>query len=81
MDKREYRADQVLDCRKLSCPLPVLKTKNAISKMDMGKILEVISTDPGSVKDIEAWAKQTGQDLLEIIREDGHYRFYIKKLK
>jgi len=81
MESKSYRPDRVLDCRKLSCPLPVLKTKNTISKMEAGEILEVISTDPGSVRDIEAWARQTGQELLEIVHEDSHYRFFIKKIR
>ena len=49
--------------------------------MALGEILEMIATDPGSVKDIEAWAKHTGQELLESAREDGHFRFYIRKLR
>jgi len=81
MDETDYQPDQVLDCRKLSCPVPVLKTKHAISKLEIGGILEVICTDPGSVKDIPAWAKQTGQELLEIVHEDSHYEFFIKKIK
>src|SRR3989304_2750642 len=78
MEKKGNKPDEVLDCRKLSCPVPVLKTKHAISKLEIGGILEVICTDPGSVKDIPAWTKQTGQELLEIVHEDSHYEFFIK---
>ena len=81
MDSKKYIPDQTLDCRKLSCPLPVLKTKTTIARMAVGEILEMISSDPGSVKDIEAWAKHTGQELLKTAGEDGHYRFYIRKVK
>ena len=81
MDRKKYMPDQTLDCSKLSCPLPVLKTKTTMAKMAVGEILEMISTDPGSVKDIEAWAKHTGQELLETAGGDGRYRFYIKKIK
>ncbi len=81
MDNKKNKPDQTLDCSKLSCPLPVIKTRTAIAKMTVGEILEMIATDPGSVKDIEAWAKHTGQELLEVAREDGRFRFYIKKLK
>ena len=81
MDSKKYIPDQTLDCRKLSCPLPVLKTKTTIARMAVGEILEMISSDPGSVKDIEAWAKHTGQELLKTAGEDGHYRFYIRKIK
>jgi len=61
--------------------LPVLKTKTTIARMAVGEILEMISSDPGSVKDIEAWAKHTGQELLKTAGEDGHYRFYIRKIR
>ncbi len=81
MGRKKYVPDQILDCSKLSCPLPVLKTKTAIAKMAVGEILEMVSTDPGSVKDIEAWTKHTGHELLETAGEDGHYRFYIKKAR
>ncbi|MBI5193342.1 MAG: sulfurtransferase TusA family protein [Nitrospirae bacterium] len=81
MEKKNYNVDQVLDCRKMSCPVPVIKTKNVMSKMGSGEVLEMISTDPGSLKDIEAWARQTGQELLEVVHEDSQYRFYIKKVK
>ena len=52
-----------------------------MARMAVGEILEMISSDPGSVKDIEAWAKHTGQELLKTAGEDGHYRFYIRKVK
>ena len=81
MEKKSFKADHVLDCRKMSCPVPVLKTKNAMSKMETGEVLEMIATDPGSLKDIEAWARQTGQELLGIVHEDSCHRFYIKKNK
>ena len=81
MEKKDYKPDEILDCRKMACPMPVIKTKTTITKMGIGGILEVICTDPGSVKDIPAWVKQTGQELLETAHEDGHYKFFIKKLK
>ena len=81
MERKDYKPDEILDCRKMSCPMPVIKTKTTINKMGIGGILEVICTDPGSVKDIPAWVKQTGQELLETAHEDGHYKFIIKKLR
>lgn len=81
MDSNEHKPDKTLDCSKLSCPLPVLKTKNTIAQMAVGEILEMISTDPGSVKDIAAWVRHTGQELLEASGDNGHYRFYIRKIK
>ena len=52
-----------------------------MNKEKIIEVLEMIATDPGSLKDIEAWAKQTGQELLGIVHEDSHHRFYIKKIK
>ena len=72
-------ADQTLDAKGLNCPLPILKTKKAISKMESGQILEVISTDAGSIKDLEAFCNQTGHTLLETIEKDGVYTFTIKR--
>ena len=72
-------ADQVLDARGLNCPLPILKTKKAINKMESGQVLEVLSTDAGSVKDLEAFCNQTGNKLLETVGDDGKYTFTIEK--
>ena len=72
-------ADETLDASGLNCPMPILKTKKALSKMDSGKILEVISTDAGSVKDIEAFCNQTGNELISINEEDGKYIFTLEK--
>jgi TusA-related sulfurtransferase len=57
--------DKELDTRGLNCPLPILKAKKALSEMQSGQTLKVISTDPGSVRDFKAFAKQTGNELLE----------------
>ena len=74
-------ANQVLDCKGLSCPLPVLKTKKAMDGLALGQILEMISTDPGSKADIAAWTKRTGNELLDTVEESGTFRFFLKKLK
>jgi tRNA 2-thiouridine synthesizing protein A len=71
--------DHVLDASGLNCPLPILKTKKAINKMEKGQILEVLSTDAGSVKDLQAFCNQTGHKLLETIEDDGKYTFTIEK--
>lgn len=57
--------DKELDTRGLNCPLPILKAKKALSDMRSGQILKVIATDPGSVRDFQAFAKQTGNELVE----------------
>ncbi|HEB99576.1 MAG TPA: sulfurtransferase TusA family protein [Thiotrichales bacterium] len=71
--------DEELDASGLNCPLPILRAKKALSALDSGKVLHIIATDPGSVKDFEAFAKQTGNELLESKEEGGKYHFLIKK--
>jgi len=71
--------DQELDASGLNCPLPILRAKKALNGMENGQILRVIATDPGSVKDFDAFAKQTGNELLESTEEGGKYLFFIKK--
>ena len=71
--------DQELDARGLNCPLPILRAKKALSKMESGQVLRIIATDPGSVKDFEAFAKQTGNVLEESKEEGDEYSFLIKK--
>ena len=74
-------ADEVIDTTGLSCPLPVLKSKKALKGLEVGKVLKIISSDVGSKKDIPAWSRVTGQELLEETEEDGKYIFFVKKLK
>ena len=71
--------DQELDACGLNCPLPILRAKKTLAKMDTGKVLRVISTDPGSVKDFEAFSKQTGNELLESREQDGQFFYLLKK--
>lgn len=72
-------ADKELDARGLNCPLPILKTKKSLSDMASGQVLKVISTDCGSVKDMQAFANQTGNKLLEQAEENGEYIFFMQK--
>lgn len=72
-------ADHELDARGLNCPLPILKVKKALNAMHSGQILRVLATDPGAVKDFEAFAEQTGNMLLESSEADGEFRFRIQK--
>ena len=74
-------ADVKLDCKGLNCPLPVIKTKKMIDGMNLGQILEMTATDPGSVNDMTAWSHRTGQTLLEHKQDNGSFIFYIKKVK
>jgi tRNA 2-thiouridine synthesizing protein A len=72
-------ADQVLDAKGLNCPLPILKAKKALNSVPTDGTLEVLSTDPGSVADFQAFCRTTGNDLLEHDQTDDVYRFLIKK--
>lgn len=71
--------DKELDARGLSCPLPILKTKKSLNDLASGQVLKVVATDPGSVKDMEAFAKQTGNALLSSTEENKTYVFFMKK--
>ena len=75
----EFNVTKTLDTSGLSCPLPVVKTKKALKDIEVGDILEMISTDAGSIPDMEAWARQTGHELLESNDEGNTFRFFIKK--
>ena len=71
--------DQELDASGLNCPLPVLRAKKTLDKMQSGDILRIIATDPGSVEDIAALARQMGHDLLESRQEDDKYFYLLRK--
>ena len=71
--------DKTLDCKGLNCPLPILQTKKAMETMEPGQVLEMLSTDPGSKNDISAWAKRTGNELVESVEQGGVFTFYLKK--
>lgn len=71
--------DKELDARGLSCPLPILKTKKSLNDLVSGQVLKVVATDPGSIKDMEAFANQTGNALLSSAEIDKTYIFYLKK--
>ncbi len=75
----EFQITNTLDCKGMLCPMPVVKTKGAIKQLNVGEVLEMISTDPGSMPDMQAWAKQTGHELLEATDEGDFFRFIIKK--
>lgn len=68
-----------LDCTGLLCPMPVVKTAKAIKEMTVGETMEMIATDPGSMPDMQAWARQTKHELIEAVAEGEKFRFLIKK--
>ena len=73
-------ADELVDARGLSCPMPIVKTATAMRALPSGKVVEVLATDPGSVKDFNAWARSTGNELIESTQEGSVYRFLIRKI-
>lgn len=72
-------ADHVLDAKGLNCPLPILKAKKALKDVPAGGTLEILATDPGAVADFQAFARQTGNELLEHSENGGVYRFLLRK--
>jgi len=73
------QVDREVDARGLNCPLPILRTKKALNDMASGQVLRVLATDPGSVRDFEAFAKQTGNQLLQFAELDGVFSFLVKQ--
>ena len=71
--------DQELDTRGLTCPLPILKAKKSLNGLTSGQVLKVVATDPGSVKDFQAFSKQTGHALLSSHEENKTFVFYMRK--
>ena len=71
--------DKTIDCKGLSCPEPILRTKMGINELKSGQVLEVIATDPGSINDMAAWSKRTGNPIVESKQDGGVFQFFIKK--
>lgn len=71
--------DKELDARGLNCPLPILRTKKALTDMTSGQVLKIMATDPGSVKDFQAFAKQTGNPLLSSDAANNEFVFFMQK--
>lgn len=73
------QADRELDARGLNCPLPILRTKKALSDMNAGQVLKILATDPASVRDFQAFARQTGNELVDHGEADGAFFFLMKR--
>jgi tRNA 2-thiouridine synthesizing protein A len=73
----EFQKD--LDARGLNCPLPILKAKKALAEMETGEVLRIVATDSGSVRDFQAFAKQTGNALLAHSQSNGEYTFFMRR--
>ena len=75
------KADYTLDCYGLMCPMPIVKTASKIKDIEIGKVLEIITTDEGIKKDIVSWCNTTGNELLDIKESEGEIHVFIKRWK
>ena len=74
-------ADKVLDVKGLLCPLPVIKLSKAIKEIDVGQVVEMQATDPGAQPDMDAWAKNTGHELIESQVDGDVFLFWVRRTK
>jgi len=73
--------DRQIDCTGLFCPMPIVKTREAMTQMTAGQILAMLSDDPASDPDMRSWAQNTGHELLDVSRNGAVYRFVIRKTR
>ena len=81
LEPKLVNPDRKIDCTGLFCPMPIVKTREAITQMGVGELLEMLSDDPASEPDMRSWARNTGHDLLEITRSGIVYRFVVRKTR
>jgi tRNA 2-thiouridine synthesizing protein A len=74
-------ADRKLDCVGLFCPMPILKTRDALKGMTVGQVLEMTSDDPASEADMKSWTARTGHELVEIGKNGAVFRFVVRKTR
>ena len=77
----ELKADKTIDCSGKLCPLPVVEVSKGIRTIEIGQVLRIIATDPGSPPDMAAWSRQTGHPLLHSELGDGRFVFYFQRAK
>ncbi len=77
----DMSADTVLDCKGLQCPLPVVKTAQAIKKIEVNEVLELLATDPGVEPDMKAWSTRTGNELLKIEKEGDVFHVFLRRAR
>ena len=76
-----FNPDTRIDCTGLFCPMPIVKTREAMRQMAVGQLLEMLSDDPASEADMKSWAARTGHELLEIERHGAVFRFVVRKTR
>jgi tRNA 2-thiouridine synthesizing protein A len=79
MMEQTVQFEREVDARGLNCPLPILRTKKALNDMASGQVLRILATDPASVRDFEAFARQTGNQLLQHGEQDGAFFFFLRR--
>lgn len=77
----QLQADRTLDCLGLFCPMPIVKTREAMKSMAVGQVLEMLSDDPASEADMKSWAKRTGNELVAVTKDGAVYRFLVRKTR
>jgi tRNA 2-thiouridine synthesizing protein A len=81
VDPKLLIPDKQIDCTGLFCPMPIVKTREAIRDLELGGLLAMLSDDPASDADMRSWSQITGHDLLDVSRQDGVYRFLVRKTR
>lgn len=71
---------KVMDLKGLACPMPVVKVSKGIKEVEVGQVIEAVTTDPGSLTDFPAWARTSGNEIVDTIQGDGEITFYIKRV-
>jgi tRNA 2-thiouridine synthesizing protein A len=74
------QANLIVDTKGLACPMPIVRARKALDTLEAGQVMEVLSTDKGSVNDFQAWIKQMKHELIKHEEENGVYKFYVKKV-
>lgn len=77
----EIKADKVMDLKGLPCPMPVVKVSKGIKEVEIGQVIEALTSDPGALADFPAWARTSGNEILDTVQDDGIIRFFIKRIK
>jgi tRNA 2-thiouridine synthesizing protein A len=79
-DSKLFNPDRQIDCTGLFCPMPIVKTREAMRQLSVGQLLEMLADDPASEADMKSWAQITGNELVHIGRDGGVFRFLVKKV-
>lgn len=75
----EIKADKVMDLKGLPCPMPIVKISKGIKEVEVGQVVEAITTDPGALADFPAWARTSGNEILKTEQSDSQIKFYVRR--